>query len=970
MPDITDSLHLQRGNGLLEYTLKIRSSFGDMLAGANDWQDFRMSSFTVNANHEHLVSEGKFVLSVAGTLLEADSSLALHTRLYSEIALVVKMYAHNTATFTRSIFRGHIHEINKVGADVTLKCFDPLFLLNEHMLNLGTYEATNLSIEHDVNDVTPGSLPPDGAGVTLVGITENSEERWVVPWEVNTNTCTNYQETYSGASGGTDYSGNFGSGFGAGAHTFQAGANRRQWKVVGRLYDTGMDLEAIYGIDKQYPEPIPEQFYRIGSDTMDYVEFVGYTPVGQIFAEWVVAYEEGTNEVEDILLQAVNPDITGVCNNGAPSTTILQTDSVDFFRDNIIIGATVELVSTGQIETIVSVDSRSQLTTTALGGGDFWDANETFIIHDGCGVAPRWVDGIHYELSGGYWGNQTIFPSLQTLNSITWNLENGSLMKLFETILESAAPNYRPFWNHTTNKLHMQYIEQTPFDSTQSYYPNAYGKFLAPPDPDASDAGTNDYHTPDVTHLIAKPDQVQGFFTRILVEGVNEHSTNVIQIGNDPINTQVITTAPGSVNPSGWNHTTGACPSEIGPWHFRKMWAEAPSQTYAEAYGIGGLVGNVLDESAGTGCGWFTDLEVSDLDEMAPFAVFDAGEMVQVGMIRLWAMWSKRPFKWNLRLECCDEDGALWDAGNSEWYINTDAKWRLMHPSYFHFPMAPWDEVTISDGWLSSYCRYVMVSMTPAKVVDESWGGVGLSVFQMFKREVVTGQARIDDFGGRITFSNATNASPSTTVLKDTGVDFVALGVAPGDEVYNCSKGSLAIVVSVDSSTQLTTTVLSYGSYTLDDYYEIRPAAKKSGLWDVQEATTIDDGLARLNFPRLHQQVVASNDMTDWGKVAGYISAGHRSAYYTDHSLSNSDACTLAAQRILTETVRRFRYCGSECKWHIGLQLFQTVQITDPYTGDLIYALIENITWSMEGLTFDATHYSTGAWTREIPASF
>lgn len=968
MPDITDDLHLMRGSGILEYTLKARSSFGDLQPETDDWQTLKMSSFKVNASHEHLVSEGSFVVSLDETGLTLDTSLELHVRLYSEIYLSVKMYAHNTAAYERVLFRGHIHGIDKRGAEVTLRCFDPLFTLNEAYLNLGNYEATNLNIEHDSNDVTPGTLPPDGAGVTLVGVTENSEERWIVPWEVNSSTCTNYQEAYAGGSGDADYSGNFGSGFGSGSHTFQAGANRRQWKVVGRVYDTGMDLDAVYGIDKQYPDPLPEQFYRIGSDTMDYLEFIGYTPSGQIFVEWVVVYEEGTNEIEDILLQAVNPDIKGTCTNASPSTTVLQCSSADFLRDNVVLGASVELVSTGQVETIVSVDSRYQITTTALGGGDQWDSGEDFVIRDGNGNSPRWIDGVHYELSGGYWGGQTVFPSGQTLNSVTWFAENGSILKFYETVLESAAPNYRPFWNHTTNRLHLQFIEQTPFDSSQPYYPNAFGKFIAPPDGDATDQGTNDYHTPDVSSVVAKPDEVQGFFTRIIVEGVNEHPTNVIQIGNDPVNTQVITTPPQTV--SGWNHNTNSVPSYPSGWYFGKMWAEGPSQTYSEAYGTGGYVGNCIDDDAGTGCGWYTDISVSDVDEMCPFAVYDAGQVITVGMLRLWAMWSKRPFKWNLRLECCDEDGALWDAVNSEWYINTAAKWTLMHPNYFYYPIAPWESVSITDGWLKQQFRYVLVSMTPAKVVDEDYGGVGLSVFQLFKREVVTGQARVDDWGGRITFSQATNATPSSTVLQDSSATFVTWGVAPGDEVYNCTDGSIATVVTVDSETQITTGGLSYGYFNEDDYYEIRPAAKKSGLWATYEAASVDDGLISLNLPRLHQQVVAHNDNTDWGKHAEFIAAGHRSAYYTDHSLSHSDACALAAQRILAETVRRYRYCGSECKWHIGLQLYQTVELIDPYTGDTVKALVENITWEMDKISFDATHYSTGAWTRETPESF
>jgi hypothetical protein len=65
-----------------------------------------------------------------------------------------------------------------------------------------------------------------------------------------------------------------------------------------------------------------------------------------------------------------------------------------------------------------------------------------------------------------------------------------------------------------------------------------------------------------------------------------------------------------------------------------------------------------------------------------------------------------------------------------------------------------------------------------------------------------------------------TNAAPSATVCTCATATFTTDGVAAGDKVKNTTTGNEALVVSVDSETQLTTASIT-GSYTADDVIEV-----------------------------------------------------------------------------------------------------------------------------------------------------
>src|SRR3990167_9278419 len=79
-----------------------------------------------------------------------------------------------------------------------------------------------------------------------------------------------------------------------------------------------------------------------------------------------------------------NPTITGVdvtgTATGASSPTILIDSNATFITDGITVGQTVTLDVGGNTATVVSIQSETQLTTTALSATGNYDAGEAYTI--------------------------------------------------------------------------------------------------------------------------------------------------------------------------------------------------------------------------------------------------------------------------------------------------------------------------------------------------------------------------------------------------------------------------------------------------------------------------------------------------------------------------------------------------------------------------------------------------------------
>jgi len=81
-------------------------------------------------------------------------------------------------------------------------------------------------------------------------------------------------------------------------------------------------------------------------------------------------------------------------------------------------------------------------------------------------------------------------------------------------------------------------------------------------------------------------------------------------------------------------------------------------------------------------------------------------------------------------------------------------------------------------------------------------------------------------FPGAIYFESTTTGNAANKLIDGTA-DFIALGVQPGDIVYNYDSSEVATVVEVDSATQLDITLA--GGITSGDDYSLYKMDKNNG---------------------------------------------------------------------------------------------------------------------------------------------
>lgn len=131
----------------------------------------------------------------------------------------------------------------------------------------------------------------------------------------------------------------------------------------------------------------------------------------------------------------------------------------------------------------------------------------------------------------------------------------------------------------------------------------------------------------------------------------------------------------------------------------------------------------------------------------------------------------------------------------------------------------------ISEGGIAgheSYTAFGYDAAIPTTLTDISGRAANVPVpATAILMEVVSSSA--NDAGTVITSGTATGGT--TTTLIDTGKDFVALGVVPGDFVLNDTDVSLGFVVTVDSTIQLTIEPVAANTYSGKAYRVVRAAS-------------------------------------------------------------------------------------------------------------------------------------------------
>lgn len=1004
-------------------TLKVRSNFAMSQLPTPSWESFSISDWGVNCNKEHIASEAEFTLQYEQNQLN-EASAESKLREFSEILFIVDSELNrpgeNLLQDTRTIFHGFIDVVDIRNVEAGIHAYDPLAFLGKIFMDFGVFEAEALDLEFHATDpnYTPASPVPPGVdhGITLIPVTENGEERWIIPSHYGTSASgpwtAIHQDAYTNDESDEYYGVTVAAiEYPAGSgHWFKAGLNRRQIKVAGRVFDDTLDLEPTYGQEVSYADgdSIPPANIGIGTDIANYFEMIGFPPsgysLGDVFTEWVQVYIEGTNDIEHIILKAINPVISGRCSTtvGAGATT-LTAELSHFIRDCIVADgiATVQNLTTGETATISSVDTPQQITHGALTSG--WTNGDNFEITSGCGKVPRYRNGVHYEYDATkvYQGGDgvstfdldqtdyetlTVFPSGVTISRFEWNSSDGSILKMIEVLMnEYAPPNYRIWWDHSIQQLRAQFVEHTPFQSGTYYYGDsntsgfkgfAYGKFIEPPDPDASDDGTNDYHLVYMTSSQASPHDEQGFMTRVIVQGIREHPVNLVM----PDQCKIYTMCPGTPNDSSWP-TSGP---ESGNWDCVTGHGLHNSKSYAEMctdnspYTL--IRANLTDLVIKTAVAWEAGLGIGYGSIMCPFLVLDLGYPMTIGRIELWTLTSFRPeFNWNYRIQCCLEDG-ITDTGG-KFHHNASAKWQLMHSDWYAHPMGRQENASIRSDWLTNYCRYILISSTYAKTHSETWCMIGLSELGIYREETVKGEARIGDLSS-LTHGSCNNDYPLGTTVTATTPIFNAGMV--GSSIANLTSGFVTTITGFVSTTQVTVAAGGYWDggdviTVIEPNTSFPPTDPRYNLalgewarYRVDSSDPLDyrsDGAVSIcNLPILHGQC-HYEAAPAWNTPSSKLSVGHRAAFHNDPSLANTNACAERAEEILIETVREFTVSGCKAKWHNGLELFKTATVKDSRTGQSFRVFVENITYSPNSVEFDAVAYSSAAWTGEQPAA-
>lgn len=925
------------------------------------------------ATIDEIVSNADFTINYSlNRITQQHAEMQLHK--YAKVKYEVQSSGHETApgypgatsTGWRIIWSGRIRRITYNDKSVSIYCTDRLGDLDKCRYDVGIFEADTIRITG--TDVPPATAPKDAADGTFIQlkeIVEGSESRWIIPGNGNDNGA--------GAFAGTTYADAF-----TGGVADADEGNRRQWKFIGRVWVQDMNLNAPpteYGQEIEYPDPLPRNFYDIGGDLGNYLEFKdGYTPPAgkKVWIEVAEVYVEGTNQIEDIWLSALNPRIPGRV-TGVPSTTQITAARSRFVRDAIMVGGKIKKKGDpdGSAVDIESIDDQQNLTTATAHG---LSVDDEFELFDCVEIAPRWQDGTEFNTTGTYGGlsPQTIWPSLITVNKFQWLVSDGSLLQMLEALLEFCPPNYRPMWDHKYDMFRLQYVEVTPFEQTSPYYVGGsypYGAFDVPGALTPPEDGETSYWETRVKEQVTVEDDEETFASVVTCEGVNERPKNLLE--DDEV--KIITWPPGNTV-SDFQHSAGIFSGDWNP--IEKLGQHYSSGNYyAKWHGASGNRAlNIRDVNVETLLGFENPAEIGEGDSFAPVYCIDLGQPTRIGTIVLWGANSWRDFTWGVRLECCDENGLTWDAVNSQYYPNTGAGWQLMHPDWYANRIKPWERKVVQGGWNTNYTRFVLISMSYAKVQLEDWCFVGLSEIQIFSEDVVYGQARIKGEGyiceGILT--EVTWADPilgiATVDIVDSSTNFITAGVLVGDTVYDVSRGVSGTVTAtnVGGDPNKMTVDFEYTStpapegrvWAGDHYFVLSQSAPAVGTWVNHPGTDENDAVWTCNLPVLTKTLI---------DPIGGGGQGHVHETYEDTSLSTTDMCALRAAEILTETIRKRLSGDFVINWHNDVQLYHTVKLYDRRTGITFKGLVEGVTRNDGKLTLTVVVYTNSAWTLETP---
>lgn len=798
------------------------------------WALVRHSDFYFNSSIEMRGAEASFTTKPALAQYDETSTANVY-RMFSEI------YADEVSEYgTHTRYHGFITGYDPSVSGIKYKCDDLFGILSKCKLELGGYYADTIR------------MGTEASPVDMVLQVEDGEDRYIPDW-------TTWTQAYIGGSpSGPPYT------------------NRRTWKAIGRVIDDGVD-------PGDYPDyVIPPGLYRIGNDLLNYLQFDGHTPVGNITIDFLLVYEEGTNEIEDIILDAMT-----------------------------------RALADGGVELVSGVHYNNVAIPT-----------------------PPAEDTNYYT--------RTIFPSGITVNEWKWGVKDGSIGEMITALLQRhAPPNYGVWWDMSKLMLRMQYREQTTHQTTTGNYnigSYSYGNITGNP----PSSVTLDYiDKTRVSVLRQLPRDDQTFFSRIVVEGVNEYPLNLLDpdlwhfkvsgvstapstgdtyTTDSPANTETFTYVRGSLTGGAGTLTfrrTGAVPTAHTSFTLTRQSGSGdatisasdghstvtclvydagdptswPSSLWPSGWTQDGSIAGMLDFDVGTYHRIWYDHNNSPPEAdivYQPTYFVDLGQDTDLGIIRWWGLWSRRSFQFGTRIEVHSDD--------TYFTYSTSAPWEVLHKDLYDKRYNPYEEVTFEDDeFMRSSARYLLISMRPAKIHLRFRYAAGFTDLQFIENKFVRGEAFIVE------------SAPA-------GWTHVS-GGTPG----------------------------------------------ANGEWYQYEGEGDTDGKLAVIMQHLWRQLCYR------GVVANKLVVGHQTDYKENRSLSNTNMCALEAARILYETIRDRTMFTWKDKLDGRVQLYKTCKVYDPYWGVYRKVMVESITVDKGDITCVGTAYGysdtyrAGAWTGEVP---
>lgn len=241
----------------MNYTVYLRNNW------SADWTKIEQAKVEWGGTEESFSDKCTVTVQMTAARLSEIVTTNIY-RMYSELR--VDETDHDGTTFTR--YHGFVINVTPAIENITLECLDFLGL------------CTMLRCEVPASSADIIRIGTDASPVTMHLEVEDGENRYIPD-------PATYPTAYTGGVPEVPPT------------------NRRTWKAVAGVRDSGTQDTDPEAADYYPDHLLPPSLWQMGSDLLNYLQFIGWTPLGTITVDFLVMYVEDTNQIEDIILGAV-----------------------------------------------------------------------------------------------------------------------------------------------------------------------------------------------------------------------------------------------------------------------------------------------------------------------------------------------------------------------------------------------------------------------------------------------------------------------------------------------------------------------------------------------------------------------------------------------------------------------------------------------------------------------------------------